>query len=256
MSRVSLPVAERRTIDTPALRDALVQTGAEVHFDRLHRALYSTDASVYQIVPVGVVLPHDDAEVVEIVRVCSRFRVPLTARGGGTSQAGQCIGAGVILDCSKHLHRILEINPGEGWARVQPGCVLDDLNEAARPHGLHFAPDISTSNRATIGGMIANNSSGTHSLIHGKTIDHVLGLRVALADGRVIESRPLNAQGLAAKTAQNDMEGAGYRIVRRLGAEHAEEIYRCFPKLLRRVGGYNLDSFIHSISRDPAHFDA
>jgi FAD/FMN-containing dehydrogenase/Fe-S oxidoreductase len=243
MGRLSLPVTQNPTIDVAALRDALLQTGAEVHFDRLHRALYSTDASVYQIVPLGVVLPRTESDIIEVLRICTQFKVPLTARGGGTSQAGQCIGAGVILDCSKHFNRIVEINQSEGWARVQPGCVLDDLNEAAKPHGLHFAPDISTSNRATIGGMVANNSSGTHSLIHGKTIDHVMGLRVALADGSIIEARPLDEQTLAAKTAQNDLEGAGYRTVQRLASKHAEEIERRFPKILRRVGGYNLDSF-------------
>jgi FAD/FMN-containing dehydrogenase len=245
-----LPVTERRTIDSAALRDGLMETGAEVHFDRLHRALYSTDASVYQIVPLGVVLPRVEADVVEIVRICSRFRVPLTARGGGTSQAGQCIGAGVIIDCSKHFNRILEINAAEGWARVQPGCVLDDLDDAAKPHGLHFAPDISTSNRATIGGMIANNSSGTHSLIHGKTIDHVLELRVALADGSIVGAQPLDEQDLAAKAEQNDLEGAGYRAVQQVAAKYADEIERRYPKLLRRVGGYNLDSFVNPFSRD------
>src|SRR5436309_6780391 len=163
----------------------------EVRCDRLSRALYSTDASVFQIVPCGVVLPRTEADVVATVKTCTRFGVPLTARGGGTSQAGQCIGAGVVLDCSKHFNDILEINAAERWVRVRPGCVLDDLNQALRPHGLHFAPDISTANRATIGGMIANNSSGTHSIVHGKTVDHVLELKVALADSSVIHARPL-----------------------------------------------------------------
>jgi FAD/FMN-containing dehydrogenase/Fe-S oxidoreductase len=250
MSRTPLPLTQSHAVDVAGLREALTRTGAELHFDRLHRALYSTDASVYQIVPLGVVLPRRESDILETVRICGQFRVPLTARGGGTSQAGQCIGAGVIVDCSKHLSRILEINVAEGWARVQPGCVLDDLNEAAKPLGLHFAPDISTSNRATIGGMIANNSSGTHSLIHGKTIDHVLGLRVALSDGSIIETRPLDMQELVVKSAQHDLEGAGYRTVQNLAVKHGTEIERRFPKLLRRVGGYNLDSFISPFSRD------
>src|SRR5262249_39451177 len=152
------------------------------------------------------------------LRVCSDFRVPLTARGGGTSQAGQPIGPGVILDCSKYLNGVLEINAAERWARVQPGCVLDDLNQAVKPLGLHFAPDISTSNRATIGGMIANNSSGTHSVIHGKTVDHVLELKVLLSDGSVVELRPLAGSELEAKCAQPDREGECYQLVRRLAA--------------------------------------
>src|SRR5690349_13303343 len=138
------------------------------------------------------------------VKTCARFGVPLTARGGGTSQAGQCIGPGVVLDCSRHLNRVLEINATERWARVEPGCVLDELNRALRPFGLHLPLDISTSDRATIGGMIANNSSGTHSLIYGKTIDHVLELRIVLAGGQTIELRSLDEKELAKKCEQED----------------------------------------------------
>src|SRR5438105_2682607 len=186
MTTVTLPViatsTAETTIDVSAVEAALRQViSGEVRCDRLSRALYSTDASVYQIVPLGVVVPKNETDVMETIRICSQFGVPITARGGGTSQAGQAIGPGVVLDFSKYLHHILEINAREGWARVEPGCVLDELNSAVKPHGLQFAPDISTSNRATIGGMIANNSSGTHSLIHGKTIDHVIRMKVLLA---------------------------------------------------------------------------
>jgi FAD/FMN-containing dehydrogenase/Fe-S oxidoreductase len=215
----------------------------EVRCDRLSRALYSTDASVYQIVPAGVVLPKTEQDIVNTVKTCARLGVPLTARGGGTSQAGQCIGAGIILDCSKYFNDILEINPTERWVRVRPGCVLDDLNYKLKPHRLQFAPDISTASRATLGGMIANNSSGTHSLIHGKTIDHVLELRVALADGSIIHTRPLSPTELDTRCERQDQEGTGYRVVRRLAGEHAAEIERRYPKILRRVGGYNLDCF-------------
>ena len=158
------------------------------------------------------------------MQVCARFRVPITARGGGTSQAGQSIGPGVILDCSKHFDRVLEINPDERWVRVEPGCVLDELNQALRPHGLLFAPDISTSNRATIGGMIANNSSGARSVLYGKTIDHVLELKTVLSDGSLVHLKPLTAAELEARCSQQDREGACYRITRRLAAEHADEI--------------------------------
>ncbi|MCI0455929.1 MAG: FAD-binding protein, partial [Gemmataceae bacterium] len=216
----------------------------EVRFDRISRALYSTDASVYQIVPLGVLLPRTEEDIKVALEVCRDFRVPLTARGGGTSQAGQAIGPGVVLDCSKYLSAILEINPAERWARVQPGCVLDDLNAEANKHGLQFAPDISTSNRATIGGMVANNSSGTHSVIHGKTIDHVLELKILLADGSIAHLRPLDESELQVKCAQPGLEGDAYRLVRRLGSEHADEIERRYPKILRRVGGYNLDLFV------------
>ena len=135
--------------------------------------------------------------------------------------------------------------PTERWARVEPGCVLDDLNLALKPHGLLFAPDISTSNRATIGGMIANNSSGARSVLYGKTIDHVLELKTVLSDGSLVAPRAARpSRELEAKCARTDLEGACYRVTRQLAAEHAEEIDRRFPKILRRVGGYNLDEFV------------
>jgi len=232
------------SVDVAGLQAALAKcvTG-EVRFDRLSRGIYSTDASVYQIVPLGVVFPKIAADIESTVKTCARFGVPLTARGGGTSQAGQCIGPGVILDCSRHLNRVLEINASQRWVRVEPGCVLDELNRALQPLGLHFPLDISTSNRATIGGMIANNSSGTHSLVYGKTIDHVLEMRAVLADGQTVELRSLSEPELEAKCRQTDREGESYRTVRRLATEHAAEIERRYPRILRRVGGYNLDRF-------------
>jgi FAD/FMN-containing dehydrogenase/Fe-S oxidoreductase len=245
MGIVNLPVVGQPAVDAAGLRAALTAAVAgEVRFDRLSRGLYSTDASVYQIVPLGVVLPRTTADLVATLQVCTRFRVPLTARGGGTSQAGQCIGPGVVLDCSRYFNRILEMDAAGRWARVEPGCVLDDLNAAAKPLGLQFAPDISTSNRATIGGMVANNSSGTHSVIHGKTIDHVLELTVLLADGSTVKLRPLDDAGLEAKCRQSDLEGRCHAVVRRLATVNAAEIDRRYPKILRRVGGYNLDCFV------------
>ncbi len=225
----------------------------EVRFDRLSRALYSTDASVFQIVPLGVVLPRGESDILATVQTCSRFGVPITARGGGTSQAGQAIGPGVILDCAKYFNRVLEINAAERWVRVQPGCVLDDLNQQLLPLGLQFAPDISTASRATIGGMIANNSSGTHSIIHGKTIDHVLEVRVMLSDGSVLEARSLDPAGLDAKCGQQNREGSCYRAARRLALDNADEIERRYPKILRRVGGYNLDALTNAEAFNLAH---
>jgi FAD/FMN-containing dehydrogenase/Fe-S oxidoreductase len=238
-------------MDVDALRRELAESvGGEVRFDRLSRGLYSTDASVYQIVPLGVVLPRSEADVVATVRICARHGVPLTARGGGTSQAGQCIGPGVVLDCSKYFHQVIEINAAERWARVRPGCVLDELNRALKPFKLLFAPDISTSDRATVGGMVANNSSGTHSILHGKTIDHVLEVRAILADGSVITARPLQTDEVEEKCRQSDREGDCYRLLRRLAREHATEIDRRYPKILRRVGGYNLDRFVDCRAAD------
>jgi FAD/FMN-containing dehydrogenase/Fe-S oxidoreductase len=254
MTAVSLPLVSPGP-DVEGLRRSLAGClRGEAGWDRLGRALYSTDASVYQIVPAGVVFPACADDVVAVARECGRHRVPLTARGGGTSQAGQAIGPGVVLDCSRHLNGVLEINAAQGWARVQPGCVLDDLNHAVRPLGLHFPVDISTSDRATIGGMIANNSSGTRSIVYGKTVDHVLELRAVLSDGSVVTAGPLDAPGWESRCRQQDLEGACYRAVGEQAAAHAEDIARRYPKLLRRVGGYNLDHFTdRAAPRNLAH---
>ena len=146
----------------------------EVRFDPVSRMLYRTDASLYAIQPVAVVVPADAEDVVETVRTASCHGVPVLPRGGGTSLSGQAVGRAVVLDLSKRMNRILEIDEEERWVRVEPGVVLDELNAWLRPRGLMFGPDVATSSRANIGGMIGNNSSGARSLLYGKTIDHVL----------------------------------------------------------------------------------
>jgi FAD/FMN-containing dehydrogenase/Fe-S oxidoreductase len=224
-------------------RDFEQQISGEVRFDTVTRALYSTDASPYLVKPVGVVLPKTKEDLVRTVRLCIQHSIPLTMRGGGTSQAGQAIGAGVIVDTSKYLNRLIEVNVEERWARVEPGIVLDELNGRLKTHGLRFAPDISTASRATIGGMMANNSSGARSVLYGKTIDHVLEQDVVLADGSVTRFVPLSPDDLEAKCSGADFESECYRVVRRLSRDLAGEIDRRFPKVLRRVGGYNLDEF-------------
>jgi FAD/FMN-containing dehydrogenase/Fe-S oxidoreductase len=231
-----------------ALRRELEQhISGEVRFDTVSRALYSTDASVYQIHPLGVVVPRTREDVVRAVEIAGRHSVSITARGGGTSQAGQAIGPGIQLDTSKYLNRILEVNEAGRWAWIEPGVVLDELNAALKKGGLRFAPDISTASRATVGGMIANNSSGARSVLYGKTIDHVLELQVVLSDGTIAHCRPLDSRQLDAACAAATLEGACYRAVRELSIAHRDEIDWRFPKVLRRVGGYNLDEFV-----DPA----
>ncbi|MEO7135802.1 MAG: FAD-linked oxidase C-terminal domain-containing protein, partial [Vicinamibacterales bacterium] len=225
-------------------RELKAGVDGEVRFDKVSRALYSTDASVYQIEPLGVVIPRSAEAVVRAVGIAARHGVPITPRGGGTSQAGQSIGAGLVLDTSKHLNRILEINPDDRWARVEPGVVLDELNAALRSHHLRFAPDVSSASRATVGGMMANNSSGARSVLYGKTLDHVIEQRVVLSDAALAHFRPLDrAQADAAKQGDS-IEARAYRAIPELGATHASEIERRFPKVLRRVGGYNLDAFV------------
>ncbi|MEE2638204.1 MAG: FAD-linked oxidase C-terminal domain-containing protein [Acidobacteriota bacterium] len=225
-------------------RDLADALDGEVRFDAVSRALYSTDASVYQIEPTGVVIVRHREDIIRTINIARRHGVSITARGGGTSQAGQAIGHGLQLDTGKYFNRVLEVNVEERWARIEPGIVLDELNAQLQPHRLRFAPDISTANRATVGGMISNNSSGARSVLYGKTIDHVLDLHVVLSDGSVAHLRPLAPDELEALCARDTLEGRCARTLCELGARHRTEIDRRFPKILRRVGGYNLDRFL------------
>jgi FAD/FMN-containing dehydrogenase/Fe-S oxidoreductase len=230
-----------------ALEQELKQSiEGEVRFDKISRALYSNDASVYQIEPAGVVIPRHREDLIRTVEICRRFRCSITMRGGGTSQAGQAIGAGIVVDTSKYFHRLLEVNAGERWARVEPGIVLDELNSQLAALGLRFAPDISTASRATIGGMMANNSSGARSVLYGKTIDHVLEQVVMLSDGSIAHFREIPREEIP---AGESLESRCYRTVLRLTSQHAAEIAQRYPKVLRRVGGYNLDEFTDPAKR-------
>ncbi len=241
-----VPQANAKLVDAAALeRELRSQIEGEVRFDAVSRALYSTDASVYQIPPVGVVLPKTREDLIRIVRIAAQFRCPITLRGGGTAQAGQAIGAGLQVDTSKYYNRILELNVAERRVRVQPGIVLDELNAQLRPHGLRFAPDVSTASRAAVGGMMGNNSSGARSILYGKTIDHVLAQEVALADGTVANFGALTPAELEMAMQGDTLEAECYRTVRRVATECADEVERRFPKVIRRVGGYNLDEFTH-----------
>src|SRR3954470_15128878 len=213
-------------------RDLEREIAGEVRFDRVSRALYSTDASAYQIEPLGLVIPRTTDDVVRTTAIARRHGVSITARGGGTSQAGQAIGAGLQIDTSKYLNRVLEVNAAERWAWIEPGVVLDELNAQLRARNLRFAPDISTASRATVGGMIANNSSGARSVMYGKTIDHVLELRVVLADGSTAHFRPLTAAELDGACEGDTLAAAGCRAVRDTAARCRGEIEARFPKVL------------------------
>lgn len=215
----------------------------EVRFDKVSRALYSTDASVYEILPQGVVIPRDRDDLIHAVNIAARHRSSVTLRGGGTSQAGQAIGTGIQIDVSKYYNRILEVNAAEQWCRVEPGIVLDELNAALKEHSMRFAPDVSTASRATIGGMVANNSSGARSVYYGITIHHVLEQTVLFADGSIRQLRPLSGAELEAECTGESIPAQGYRAIRRLGAELKDEVAARFPQVLRRVMGYNLNEF-------------
>ena len=234
-----------QVIQSGSLRRELEQQiSGEVRFDAVSRALYSTDASVYQIHPLGVVIVKSREDILRTVNLARARGVSITARGGGTSQAGQAIGSGLQMDTSKYYNRILELNAAERWAIVEPGIVLDELNAQLKQHGLRFAPDISTASRATIGGMISNNSCGARSVMYGKTIDHVLELDVILSDGSQAHLRPLDRAELEAACEGDTLEARCYREVRRIACECAGEIEKRYPKVVRRVGGYNLDEFV------------
>jgi FAD/FMN-containing dehydrogenase/Fe-S oxidoreductase len=213
----------------------------EVRFDAKARALYATDASPYEIWPLGVILPRSNEDIRRTLDVARRHGVPVLPRGGGTSLAGQTVARAIVVDVSKYMTEILEFDPQARTARVQPGLVRDHLNAFLAPHGLQFTPDVSTTNRANIGGMVANNSAGTRSIKYGKTVDQVTAMTVMLADGTELELEELPAGRLQAKLAQADREGDIYRTVHRVVSDHAAEIEARFPKVMRRVGGYNLD---------------
>ncbi|MGE5220783.1 MAG: FAD-binding and (Fe-S)-binding domain-containing protein, partial [Chloroflexota bacterium] len=216
----------------------------EIRFDRYSRLLYSTDASIYQIEPIGVVVPRHKGDVQAAIEIADKLGVSVLPRGGGTSLAGQAVGHSIVLDFSKYMQNVLEVNREELWCRVQPGLVQDELNAYVRGMGLQFGPDTSTSNRATIGGMIGNNSSGAHSLTYGKTLDHVIELTVLLADGSEAVLRDLSLEAAESRSRADTIEGRAYREVFRLAEQLKNEILARYPKIMRRVSGYNLDEFV------------
>ena len=216
----------------------------EVRFDAYSRAMYSTDASIYQIEPLGVVLPRSREDVISAVELAHRYGVPVLPRGGGTSLAGQTVGRAIIMDMSKYMNRVLEVNTEERWARVQPGIVLDRLNHEVRDTGLFFAPDPATSNRSNVGGAIGNNSCGSHSILYGKTIDHIIELETVLSNGEPARLGPLTPSQLETRLHGEGLEGDIYRNVREIARENAAEVERRYPNVMRRVGGYNLDQLM------------
>ena len=225
-----------------ALRAELAAAvSGEVRFDPYSRAMYATDASIYEMTPIGVVLPRSAGDVQAVIATCYKHGFWVLPRGGGTSLAGQTVNHAVVIDFSKHMHRVLEINADERWVRTQPGITLDELNRQLLPHGLMFAPDPSTSSRANVGGAIGNNSCGTHSVVYGKTVDHVLEIDVVLSDGSPTQFRRFEGERLESKLSGSGLEGQIYRRVREVSQSARDEVDRRFPKIMRRVGGYNLD---------------
>ena len=223
------------------LRDAIQ---GEVRFDEGSRALYATDASNYRQVPIGVVIPRSKEDVIRTVEVCRKHGAPVLPRGGGTSLCGQCCNVAVVLDFSKYLNRVLEIDPVAKTARVEPGAVLDDLRRAAGDHGLTFAPDPATHTHNTLGGMIGNNSCGPHSVMGGETVDNVVSLEVLTYDGVHMSVGDTSDAELARIVREGGPRAKIYQALHRLAETHRNAIRESFPPIPRRVSGYNLPGLL------------
>ena len=224
-------------------KDLRKRVRGDLHLDEMSRGLYATDASIYQKFPLAVFLPLDEEDVKAAVKTASEHEIPILPRGGGTSLGGQAVGAALVMDFSKYMNKLLELNLEEGWVRVQPGIVRDELNEMIAKHGLHLSIDPSTANRANVGGMIGNNSSGTKSIIYGKMVDQMLESKVLLANGEVMECKELSPDEYEEKKRGDTREALIYTEFQKIVEENREEIDKRYPKIMRRVQGYNLDEF-------------
>src|SRR4051795_8316758 len=207
----------------------------DVLFDRFNRGRYATDASFYQIMPLGVVVPRTMDEALRALSIARDEGRIVTPRGGGTSQCGQTVNDGIVIDLSKHLNNIISLDVENRSCVVEPGIVLDDLNRQLRKHGLWFPVDVSTASRATIGGMAGNNSCGGRSLRYGTMRDNVLSMRAVLASGTELECGPVAADELARNEANPGRDL--FRDLLGIGAREAAEIAVRFPQVQRRVGG-------------------
>src|SRR4051812_3821175 len=248
------PKALRHDPGSPRLEARLKRAlKGEVLFDRFSRGRYSTDASIYQIEPLGVALLKDREDVAAALTIAREEGVPVLPRGGGTSQCGQTVARALVLDCSKYMQDVVAFDAEARRVRVQPGVVMERLNARLRPHKLWFPVDVSTGDRATIGGMTANNSCGSRSIRYGNMVHNVRAIDAILADGAA--ARFAEVPGNFGQNGDNqkggdDAEPERYRdLVRDMRALHrreADEIDRRFPNLLRRVGGYNIDMIADS----------
>ena len=246
MSQSSVsPSAHSAHTDAAALEAALRRhLRGEVRFDNGGRALYATDGSNYRQVPIGVVIPRDKEDVLATVALCREHRAPLLARGGGTSLAGQCCNAAVILDFSKYMSNILEVDPVRRIARVEPGVVLDNLRAAAEKHHLTFAPDPATHDRCTLGGMIGNNSCGAHSIMAGKTDDNIESLEVLTYDGHRFHVGATSDEEFNRIQTEGGRRAQIYSGLKQIAERCGDHVRRQFPNIPRRVSGYNLNHLL------------
>ena len=239
------PGAASPDLDAAALEaDLRESVKGEVRFDAASRALYAADASNYRQVPIGVVLPRDADDVVATVAACRAHGAPIVSRGGGTALCGQTCNVAVVLDFSKYMNQVLELNAQERWARVQPGLVLDRLRDAAGVHGLTFAPDPATHTHNTLGGMLGNNSCGPHSVMGGETVHNVIELEVLTYDGLRLRVGPMDAAAFEAMTRAGDRRADIARRLKGLAERYGPQIRERFPDIPRRVSGYNLPALL------------
>jgi FAD/FMN-containing dehydrogenase/Fe-S oxidoreductase len=242
---IAPPTAHFAQHDASALEAALRRhLRGEVRFDSGSRALYATDGSNYRQIPIGVVIPRDKEDVLAAVALCREHGAPLLARGGGTSLAGQCCNAAVVLDFSKYMAGILEIDPERRIARVEPGVVLDRLRAEAEKHHLTFAPDPATHDRCTLGGMIGNNSCGAHSIMAGKTDDNIEALEVLTYGGQHMHVGATSADDFGHFTREGGRRAEIYAGLKSLAERYGEQVRRQFPNIPRRVSGYNLNHLL------------
>jgi FAD/FMN-containing dehydrogenase/Fe-S oxidoreductase len=226
------------------------RVAGELRDDLYSRTLYSTDASLYQVMPHGVLIPRHAEDMQAAVELAAKYRMPLLPRAAGSSLAGQSVNTALVMDTSRYLDQVLEVNAEEGWVRVQPGVVLDKLNGDLRPHGLQFGPDPASGNRACLGGIVSNNATGSHSILYGMTADHVLEMQVILDDGTYARLQPLDAAQVAWQAQQANRLGEITAAVAALvGDERSRAAIRAgTPRHWRRCGGYNLARFVHDRS--------
>ncbi len=214
--------------------------------DAFSRALYSTDASNYSVKPLGVFFPRNADDIQAAMTLAAKYRVPVLLRGAGTSLAGQAVNTALIIDTSRHMTRILEINPEEKWARVESGLVLDHLNNRLAPMGLKYGPDPASGNRATMGGIVGNNSTGSHSIVYGMTADHVRQSSVILSDGSAVKFAPVRGTDLPQFQNRSGLEGQIYRQLSEILSQKKAAILAGTPSHWRRCGGYNLNRLLES----------
>jgi FAD/FMN-containing dehydrogenase/Fe-S oxidoreductase len=222
----------------------LRQAVSETAFDRMTRLLFSTDASIYQMMPVGVVFPRDADEAAAAVEIAGKHGVPILPRGGGSSLAGQAVGHALIVDFSRHMDRVIDINAEAQTARAQPGVTLGALNRAAGKYGLMFGPDPASGDRATMGGVLGNNATGAHSIVYGMAVDHVLSLDTILSDGSRTTFDALNGDSWADRAKRPGLEGQIYRAVAGILERYADQIATRYPHTFRTVAGYGLNQLV------------